>query len=241
MTSAPRDGRQARWDQHKEERRQQIIDAAIAVIESHEPGAEIHVQEIAARAGLSRTVIYRHFADRADLDLAVQARIIDDLWQELLPGISLSGTVPEIIERVIGTYVRWAVAHPALHRRADHDIGGPAGQAGPLERGLERIAAQVAQVVGVGLVALGGTVTEEDVEALDPLVYGLVGAVFSSVRRWISRPDRTLSPEMLITLTSQSIWFVIDGHARRFGVAIDPTRPVEEMTGEVFTGSKGGR
>jgi AcrR family transcriptional regulator len=235
----PRDGRQARWDQHKEERRQQIIRAAIAVVEESGPGVEVHVQQIAERAGLSRTVIYRHFEDRADLDRAVQTSILDDLWARLMPEITLDGTVPQIIERAVGTYVRWAVAHPALHRLADHDVstGGRAdGSHGPLEEGLERLASQVAQVVHLGALALGGRLTDEDRASLDPLAYGMIGAVFSSVRRWLAHPDPTLGPDAVIRLISQTLWFGIAGHARRFGVEIDPDRPVEEIAGEVLAG-----
>lgn len=233
---APRDGRQSRWDQHKEDRRQQIISAAIAVVEAHPPGAEVHVQQIAERAGLSRTVVYRHFADRADLDRAVQTRILDDFWAELLPRITLDGTVPEIIDRVISTYVHWAVAHPALHQLADHDIGNRERGNGPLEQGLERLATEIAQVVHVGAVAMGGELSEVDAAALDPLAYGVVGAVFSSVRRWLTHPDPSLTPELLISLISQTVWFAIDGHARRFGVEIDATRPVDEIAADVLAG-----
>jgi AcrR family transcriptional regulator len=233
-----RDGRQARWDQHKEERRQQIIDAAVAVVEESAPGAEVHVQQIAERAGLSRTVVYRHFEDRADLDRAVQAKILDGFWTELLPEITLAGTVPQIIERAIGTYVRWAVAHPALHRLADHDVARSAAPAeterGPLEQGLERLAGQVAQVVHLGAVALGGDLSDEDRASLDPLAYGIVGGVFSSVRRWLAHPDPALPPDALVTLISQTVWFGIEGHARRLGVAIDADRTVEEIAGDVL-------
>lgn len=238
-----RDGRQARWDRHKEERRRQIIDAAIAVVEESGPGAEVHVQQIAERAGLSRTVVYRHFEDRADLDRAVQATILDGFWAELLPQITLDGTVPQIIERVVGTYVRWAVAHPALHRLADHDITAPAAATdatrGPLEQGLERLAGQITQVVHLGAVALGGELSDEDRAALDPLAYGIVGGVFSSVRRWLTHPDPALTPETVIALVSQTVWFGIDGHARRFGVVIDPDRAVEQIAGDVLAGLGG--
>jgi AcrR family transcriptional regulator len=236
--SGARDGRQARWDQHKEERRQQIIDAAIAVVEEAGPGAEIHVQQIAERAGLSRTVVYRHFEDRADLDRAVQTTILDRLWAELMPRITLDGTVPEIIERAVGTYVHWAVAHPALHQLADHDVatssGRHDGRSGPLEEGLARLAGQVAQVVHVGAVALGGELSDDDRASLDPLAYGMVGAVFSSVRRWLTHGDPTLTPEKVIALISQTLWFGIDGHARRFGLVIDPGRAVEDIAGELL-------
>lgn len=240
MTAAPgaRDGRQARWDQHKEERRQQIIDAAIAVIEESGAGAEVHVHQIAERAGLSRTVVYRHFEDRADLDRAVQATILEAFWARLMPEISLEGTVPEIIERAVGTYVRWAVAHPALHRMADHDVSrGPSeGDDGPLEQGLERLAREIIEVVHIGAVALGGELSREELASLDPLAYGMVGAVFSSVRRWLDHPDPTLTPDALITLISQTLWFGIAGHARRLGVEIDPDRPVDQIAVALLAG-----
>ena len=66
--SERRDGRQARWERHNQQRRRQIIDAAIEVIEEAGPGGELHVQQIATRAGVNRTVVYRYFEDRADLD-----------------------------------------------------------------------------------------------------------------------------------------------------------------------------
>jgi len=243
--AAARDGRQARWDQHKEERRQQIIDAAIAVAEESGPGAEVHVQQIAERAGLSRTVVYRHFEDRADLDRAVQTRILDGFWAELLPQIRLDGTVPQIVERGVATYVHWAVAHPALHLLADHDAsgGGRRDGGGPLEEGLDRLAGQIAQVVQLGALALGGELSDEDRASLDPLAYGMVGAVFSSVRRWLTHPDPQLTPEALIDLVSRTLWFGIDGHARRFGLQIDPDRSVEDIAGDMLSGlvETGGR
>jgi AcrR family transcriptional regulator len=240
--SGVRDGRQARWDQHKEERRQQIIDAAIAVVEESGPGVEVHIQQIAQRAGLSRTVVYRHFEDRADLDRAVQASILEAFWAQLMPEITLDGTVPQIIERAVGTYVRWAVAHPALHRLADHDVvrARADGDRGPLEQGLERLAHQIAQIVHVGAVALGGELSEEDVASLDPLAYGIVGAAFSSVRRWLAHPSPTLPPEAVIRLISQTLWYAIDGHARRFGLEIDPDRPVDQIALQLVGGAAEG-
>lgn len=219
------DGRRARWSEHNQQRRQQIIDAAIEVIEERPPGAEIHVQQIASRAQVNRTVVYRHFADRADLDQAVQQAILDRLWERLLPEVRLDGSVPQIIERIVGTYVAWAVDHPALHRMADHDTSAD----GPLERGLERIAGRISETIGIAMLGLGAEPTEEDVAGLDPLVYGLVGAVFNAVRRWIGRPGSVLTPATLTQITSRSVWFVIEGHARDLGVVIDPDRTIEEL------------
>jgi AcrR family transcriptional regulator len=226
-----RDGRQARWERHNQQRRRQIIDAAIEVIEEAGPGGELHVQQIATRAGVNRTVVYRYFEDRADLDRAVQTRIIELLWEQLMPAVTLEGTVPQIIERLVGIYVDWAFAHPALHHMADHDNGDPDG---PLERAIEQIAGEVGNLINIVLVTLGGDLGEDDLELLDPLVHGLIGSVFGSVRRWLNRPHRVLSPVALKATLSQSVWFLLDGHARVRGVVIDPERPMEDMVAEAL-------
>jgi len=217
------DGRQARWQRHNESRRQQIIDAAIEVIEDGAPGAEFHVQQIAARAKVNRTVVYRYFEDRDELDRAVQQEIIDRLWSVLMPQLHLEGTVPQIIDRIVGTYVDWAVAHPALHHVVDHDYSS-----GALERALDEIASQLGEIISFAVTALGG-IPSLDEDSLDPLMHGLVGAVFGAVRRWLNRPQRVLSAEALRAHISRSAWFVIAGHARDGGVELDPTMTVEEL------------
>ncbi len=148
--TAQRDGRQARWERHNRERRRHVLEAAVVVLESEPPGTEVHVQQIAERAGINRTVVYRHFTDRADLDRAVRAHILDGLAAELLPHITLDGTVREIIRRVVSTYVDWVVAHPsaapvrrpgggrpdaARHRADRHHPGAAARDGGRPARG----------------------------------------------------------------------------------------------------------
>lgn len=223
------DGRQARWDEHNQERRRRILEAAVGVIGEGEPGAEVHVQQIAERAGLSRTVVYRHFADRADLDRAVQAAILDDLWAGLLPAVSLDGSIGAIIERIVSTYVGWAVAHPALHRFAELDPDG----SGPLQQGLEQVAVQIAELIQTAVELLGVQLDADEQASLDPLVFGLVGAVFGAVRRWVSRPERAPSAPVLVQLVTESVWHIIEGHGRRLGVELARDVPVEQLLAAV--------
>lgn len=218
------DGRQARWDQHNQERRQVILDAAIAVVEAAEPGAEIHVQQIAERAGLNRSVVYRHFADRADLDHAILAEIVEGVMERLLPALTLDGSVRQIIDRIVIAYVDWAAAHPALHRLVDHaSIGGA------LEQGLDRVASLIIEVLETAIPMLGLDLDEADADAIDPLAYALVGAAFSAVRRWVSREPRRPDAADLAAMLSDSVWLILDGHARRLGAEIDPDLPIEEL------------
>lgn len=221
------DGRQARWDKHNLERRQSILSAAIAVIEAEEPGVEVHVQQIAERAGLSRTVVYRHFNDRADLDRAVQTEILDELSGLLLPSVTLDGTIPQIVERIVATYVGWAVAHPALHRLAEQDSSRDG--TGPLQQGIARIAEQVAILIVTAIDSLEVEISAEQRAAIDPLVFGLVGAILGAVRRWMSKPERVPAANVLVELTTQSVWYILRGHAACFGVDLPPDVPVEDL------------
>lgn len=220
------DGRQERWRSHNLERRRRILDAAIAEIERGHPGEEISVADVAARAGVGRTVLYRHFADRDALDRAVQRRVLDDLIQELAPAVRLEGTAPQIIDRIIRTYVTWAEHHPNLHRVADHDTAAD----GPLQQQMEELARLVSAVIGMALLALGAEPDEETHAELDSVVFGLVGFVFGSVRRWLSGGGPAIGAEALIRLTSDSVWYTIDGHARvKFGLEIDPGTELQQL------------
>lgn len=217
-----RDGRQARWEKHNADRRRQILDAAIAVLEAHEPGVEFHVQQIAERAGLNRTVVYRHFVDRADLDRAIQERILDDLAALLLPEVTLDGTVNAIILRIVGTYVDWVVAHPSLHRFAEQGNG-------PFQLGISHIAAVLVEILQTAIALLQADLDDDEVAALDPLCHGLVGAVLGAVRRWVNRDVLEPAAPRMAELLSESVWHLLDGHARRLGIEIDPDLPLESL------------
>lgn len=238
-TTAKTDGRQSRWDRHNEIRRQHIIDAAIEVLGQAEPGGEIHVQQIADRAGLSRTVVYRHFADRADLDAAVQGAVLELLRAELVPALSFDGTPVDIIRRIVATYVGWAAAHPTLHELAQADPPRQRATQGPglMERAIGQIAGQVEDLINVGVEVLRVDLKKHEVDALDPLVFGLVGAVFTSVRRWLSRPERVPTAEQFVDMVTEAIWFQIAGMAAARGVVLDPDVPVEHLLEAALDGA----
>lgn len=214
------DGRQARWDKHNQQRRQQILDAATTVIEGQPPGTEFHVQQIAGSAGLNRTVVYRHFADRADLDDAIRQHIIDDLTSVLQPAVSLDGTVNEVIRRIISTYVDWTVLHPGLHAFAVQEASGPA------QHGIDQIAAQLTELLELAIALLGANLNDAERALVDPLAHGLVGAVFGAVRRWVTREPQEPSAAEISELLSTSVWNLLDGHARRFDLHLDPDLPL---------------
>ncbi len=228
------DGRQARWDRHNSARREHIIDAAVEVLEEVGPGAEVRVLQVARAAGLSRTVVYRHFTDRADLDAAVRARIMDQLRDSVVPGLALEGTVLDIVRRIVAAYVGWATAHPALHRFADQEA--PDGGASQMEAAIEQIARQIEDLISMAVQVLGVRLDEDDRQALDPLVFGLVGAVFTAVRRWMGRPDREPAAPAFVERLSEALFHQVAGLAAARGVVLAPDVPVAELFAAALEG-----
>lgn len=230
------DGRQVRWDQHKLERRRQIVDAAIELIQEQGADSEVHVVQIAERAGMVRTVVYRHFTDRADLDDAVQERVVEMLRERLDPQVTLEGSIEEIILRIVTAYVTWAADHPELHRL----VGRAAGDR-PMSSAIDGVASQVQSLVRLAAEILEVDLPEEMSQSLDPFVFGIVGQAFATVGRWVSRP--TLEPDAATysRLFARSVWYQIDGHLRSIGVEFDPTVDVTELTLTAMATRAGGR
>jgi AcrR family transcriptional regulator len=210
------DGRRLRWQRHNEARREAVIEAAIKVLEAQAPGEEFQIQPVADEAGLARTVIYRYFDDRADLDRSVQRRICELLGAELFPALHYDGTPEEILRRVVDAFVRWSVAHPTLLWYVERDLSGWGPS--PLTEAFEQIAVAIERLVNTVVVYSEVKLDDDDRSALDPWVFGLIGATFTAIRRWCSRPERKPDVDAFIEIISDSIWFQLDGMAAARGV-----------------------
>lgn len=220
------DGRRRRWQEHNQVRRQVIIDAAIAVLERQAPGEDFQVQDVADEAKMSRTVIYRHFSDRSDLDRAVQTEICETIGAQMLPALSYDGTPDQIIHRIVGSFVRWAEAHPSLYWFGERDLTqwGPS----PLSQAVQQVAEGIEGIMTIVVGALGGSLSDDDRAALDPWVFGMIGAVFAAVRRWLERDVREPSTEATINILSESIWMQINGMALSRGLNL-PDLPIADL------------
>ena len=97
------------------------------------------------------------------------------------------------------------------------------------------IADQVVELIETAVDILRLELSDDDRAAIDPLAHGLVGAVFGAVRRWIARPVREPSAEVLVELLTASVWFLIHGHARGLGLELDPDKPIEELLAGIPT------
>lgn len=217
------DGRSTRWNDHKEQRRALILDAALDAVNAD--GADVGVQQIAERADLPRSVVYRIFKDRADLDEQLRVRILDMMMLELAPTLTPKGTVGEAISQAVDTYLRWIVKYPRLHHFLGRGSSSTRPAGSKVVTGTKTaIAVQLGNLLGAILVTRG-----KSPKMAEPLAFGIIGLVDVSVNRWLSQPQSDVSSVDLAEFLELSIWQVLDGNLRRMGIDITLETPISEL------------
>ncbi len=230
-------GQAARWAGQRERRRTEFVEAALEAITEYGPAAS--VEQIAARAGVARTRIYRHFTDRADLEQAISARVAELIVAELDPLWHPEGSTNEMIAAVIGPHVRWLAAHRHLYGYLVAHSG--VAHSGVAHSGYEDDPANLDGYVGVrhavglhltglfggylALVAVDGAVAES-------LAFGVLGLVESTTNRWLERGERGLPVETADELAAQLsawVWAMLDQVLRAAGVELDPDLPLPPL------------
>ena len=203
MAADVKDGRAARWDQHRADRRAELVEAAVAAIDDHGPAASI--AQIAASAGVSKPVLYRYFEDKDDLYRAVGWWGAHQVIEGLTPVL-----IRERVERGSSAYLTLIARHPnVFFLLLEH----PGGQ-DPLADGKELVAQTLSRALGDGLTELG-----VDSGGAEPWAYGLVGLGLATGEWWLRR--RTMSKAAVSRHLSQFVWHAFEGVAREHGVRVD--------------------
>ncbi|NYH80055.1 AcrR family transcriptional regulator [Actinopolyspora biskrensis] len=213
------DARRERWKGHRQARRAEFVEAAIRAIGDY--GAEVGMDDIAAEAGVSKPVLYRHFSDKSDLYLAVGEWGTNLLMERIRPALEQGGTVRERIERIVSTYLGVIEEYPELYRFvvrrnfADRPV-----QTDPVSTEKTIIANSLSRLLGEYLRSL-----ELDSGGVEAWSHGLVGMVQASGDWWLER--HSMSRDDLTEYLTKIIWFAIDGVLRSGGIVIDPDQPLE--------------
>jgi len=196
-------------------RRQQIIDAARAVIEEH--GADALTDQIAQRAGLARPNVYRHFASKDELDHAVARSAYEELRSQIRARLNQDGTPLDVIRAPIAAQVIWADRHPNLYRfLVSRGYQWNSGQPKAERRDF-----------AADLAAAGERYFPHFADkpsAVAALIVALGGLIDASILAWLNR--RSESRKRLIERLTTLTWLMIDHHLRDLGVDVDPTVPL---------------
>lgn len=194
------DGRATRWAGHREARRLELVDAAVAAITEH--GPDVTTEQIAGRAGVSRPGLYRHFDGKDDLQAAIAARSVQRLVEDLEPVWRPSGRPSEMLERALRAHLRWLAGHANVYRylrRASLPSAGDVAAANV----RSTVSAHVA-----GMLVDGSLGARVEAAVAHPLAFGLVGMVDAAAGHWLEEPHG-VTEEMLGTHLARACWAVI--------------------------------
>ena len=196
------DGRRSRWASHRQRRRDELTDAAIEAIRRY--GADVGMDAIAASAGISKPVLYRYFADKSELWLAVGQRVTARLVETVGPAVAAVREDRAIVTTAIDVYLQVIEADPQLYRFVVHQPGVP-HERDVVADTMDTIASGLARVIGDRLRAMG-----LDAGPALPWAHGLVGCV-QSVGDWWLRHRQPISRAALTEYLTALLWNGIAG------------------------------
>jgi AcrR family transcriptional regulator len=177
------------------ERREQIIAVAVAVFaRSGYHGASMN--DVAEAAGVTKPVLYQHFASKQDLYLA----LIDDVGKRMIDAIgkATAGATDGRAQTELGfrAYFRWVAD--------DHDgflllFSTQANRDAAATKAIRAITSEAASAIAP-LIAI-----EIDHEQRRTLAHGLVGLAEGVSRRLVERGDE-FDPDELARLVANLAW-----------------------------------
>ncbi|WP_236795859.1 TetR/AcrR family transcriptional regulator [Amycolatopsis sp. GM8] len=213
------DARRDRWRKHRVARRAEFVGAALKALDEH--GPDLAMEDVAVAAGVTKPVLYRHFADKADLYVALGQRGTELLFSRLVPAINAELAPVPRIRMALDAFFGVIEEHPNLYRLlARGSFLDKPVNADVVAEDKELIATALSTLLGDYMRMFG-----LDSGAAEPWAYGIVGMVQNTGEWWLDR--RSMSRDAVVEYLTQIIWAAIDGLARQQGITIDPNLPLE--------------
>jgi AcrR family transcriptional regulator len=167
-------------------RREELLDAADRIVQRDGPA--VSMASIAAEAGITKPILYRHFGDKEGLYAALAARHTERLLHVLQGALAGGGTARERVERTIGAYLSTIEAEPQVYRFLVHSAEFPAAAEahGQVQSFLRRFSELLALGIATELGLKPGSPRAET------WARGIVGMVQSAGDWWLQTgsPDR---------------------------------------------------
>ena len=171
-------------------------------VRRHGPG--VSVADIAAEAGITKPVLYRHFDDRADLHRAVGHEAAALLMARIAPELMKNREPKEHIRGVIDGFLSGVEDEPQLWRFVVHNPGEHTPGAEVVDDVRQTIASLLSSLIGERLRGAG-----LDPGGAEAWAIGLVGMVQSAGDWWLER--QTMSRLAVTDYLTTLIWGGIAG------------------------------
>ena len=192
------DGRDTRWVEHREARRRSLVEDALRAIRKH--GAGVGMDEIATQAATSKTVIYRHFGDRAGLYAAVVDSVHDFIHHDLEAALEL--TDPEdlsvLARDLADAYLGLVERDPEIYRFVlNAPTADPSASIDPYGGLPEQIGDHVSSAIAAHLSRQG-----QDPACAPTWGHGLVGFIRAAADQWMAAEPREPKAVVLARIDS---------------------------------------
>ncbi|MBA0051179.1 TetR/AcrR family transcriptional regulator [Streptomyces sp. AJS327] len=199
------------------QRRSELLEAADRVVLRDGPGASMNA--IAAEAGITKPILYRHFGDKGGLYRALAVRHTDGLLDALRAALDAPTDRRERVEATLDTYLAAIETRPQVYRFLMHPSEeGPAGER-EFETGqhttplLRRLGEELATVIGerVDLGPAGAEVARV-------WGHGVVGMMYAAGDWWLR--ERPCPREQLVRHLADLLWGGLAVAGDRDGVPV---------------------
>jgi len=158
--------------------RAHLIESAIIVIRREGPGASM--DQMAAEAGVTKPILYRHFSDRAGLVRAIAESAFGQVSAGLEAALHANATPRDLVESTIDTYLVFIESDPDVYRFLVQRGVSEAGVS--INDYIWQTSRQVAVVLGEALRA-----ASLDSGPAEVWAFGIVGMVHASGDWWLER------------------------------------------------------
>ena len=203
------DGRSARWEAHREERRRTLIKAARRAI--HRLGPDASMEDIAADAGTSKSVFYRYFGDKSGLRQAVGAVVIRQM-QDTLAAARQGATKPrEGVIAMVAGYLQMAQTSPNVYFFATLPADGDTRESGDLNGFFNSVTEMITD-------PLRHLLGDPNSPLLGYWPTAAIGLVRTAGELWLKSPDGPGKPDFNAMAELISTW-LFDG----VGQLVSPT------------------
>jgi AcrR family transcriptional regulator len=197
------------------DRRAAILSAALEVF-SERGFTEASLDDVAARGGISKALIYEHFDSKRELQIALLDSFVHELIGRVVGAIGSAEENEQRLRAGIEAFLAFAEERPAALRLLTRNISDPAaGEA------LDRLREEAAGAVATMMVADApppqpGDLAVEDTSAM--LAHLIAGGIQFMAGWWLENP-KALPRERVVEVVMGLYWLGLErlGEGERWG------------------------